>query len=473
MQSAIYLRQSKDVAGDELAVGRQLEQCERLCSARGYTVGEVITDNDVSATVGERPGYIRLLGLIEARQIEVVVIYRLDRLLRKLVELEDLIALVERTGVQVASVQGDIDLTTSSGRLVGRLLASVARAEVETKSERQKLANEQRARAGLPHSGHRPYGYQPGRMKLNEAEAAVIREMATRFMAGHSYNEIAWWANDSGHLTATGKMWVGISVRNLLINKRYVGLRDYNGTEYAGLWQPVFNRDTWQRLQLTIKLRADARQKPSIGRKYLLTGLVYCGRCGNRMSGQVRRDPGTTINRRTYSCCIRGEYRRIQGCGVRRNADALEHYVTEAFFDHADISHMVVHDEDDQALSYLLTDREAQAARLDALVDDYATGILSKKQFARAKATATAELARLDQELDRLNRERGHRSILKAGQSVREAWEASESQAWRRSLLPLFIKRITVMPGKTKPWYTLADGRRCKFDPRLIQIEWL
>ena len=94
--------------------------------------------------------------MLEQRQADGVVVLRIDRLFRLNDELETLIDLSERHGGRVVTVEGDIDLATPSGRLVARVLVSVARAEMETKSARHKLANRQRAEAGLPHSSKTP-----------------------------------------------------------------------------------------------------------------------------------------------------------------------------------------------------------------------------------------------------------------------------------------------------------------------------
>jgi DNA invertase Pin-like site-specific DNA recombinase len=159
VRAAIYTRPSLDRGGDEIAIERQLAECRRLCDKRGYTVSKIISDNNKSATTGDRPGFEELLRLIEHKAVDVVVVLRIDRLLRPLAELETFIELSECPGVPIATVDGDVDLGTPSGRLVGRLLASVARAEVEMKSERHKLANLQKARAGKPHGAVRPDGY--------------------------------------------------------------------------------------------------------------------------------------------------------------------------------------------------------------------------------------------------------------------------------------------------------------------------
>lgn len=471
-RAAIYRRQSLDRAGDELGIDRQLKECERVAEARGLDVVQVITDNDVSASKRGRQGYADLIRLMTSGSVDVVLILRVDRLLRLNDELEELIQLVERHPVKVVTVEGDIDLTTPQGRLIARILVSVARSEMETKSERHKLANSQKAAAGKPHGSRRPYGYQADLVTICEPEAAVLREMARRVILGHAYNEIAYWANENGHLTTQGKLWYPVTVRNLLLKKRYAGIRVHNGVEYPGIWQPVFEPEAWSRLQLSMKLRQAKGHGKPVARKYLLTGLLYCGVCGNALNGARKRDRDSAPARRGYFCRTVGDTQRERGCGgVRRNADALEDWITEAVFyrlDTPELGELLGDTDIDVAIKPLLDERAAQQQRVDALVDDYATGLLSRDQFTRAKAAAETELQRVEGQLEAANRELGRGVILGVGESVRQAWQSSESDEWRRTLLGLLIKAVRVNPGQRKPAY-----KQWKFDGSLIEIEWL
>ena len=138
MRAGIYLRQSRDRYGTGLAVGRQREDCLRLCSDRGWEPVQYV-DNDVSAYSGKRrPAYERMLADIEAGQLGAVVVWDLDRLHRRPVELEQFIHLADKHRLALATVSGDTDLATDSGRLFARVKGAVARSEGERKSTRQK-----------------------------------------------------------------------------------------------------------------------------------------------------------------------------------------------------------------------------------------------------------------------------------------------------------------------------------------------
>jgi DNA invertase Pin-like site-specific DNA recombinase len=148
MEAAVYLRQSVDRYGDELAISRQREDCLKLCDQRGWSPHEYV-DNDTSATKGRRHAYEKMLDDIRAGHIGAVVVWDLDRLHRRPMELEHFIDLADEKHVALASIGGDADLSTDNGRLFARIKGAVARAEIERKSARMKRAARQRAEAGI------------------------------------------------------------------------------------------------------------------------------------------------------------------------------------------------------------------------------------------------------------------------------------------------------------------------------------
>ena len=101
MRTCLYLRISTDKSGDGLGIERQREDCRKLAEQRGWTVVQEIVENNTSATIGPRPGFERLLQLMQGRQIDAVVVWHVDRLLRKMTDLERVIELVETSGVRL------------------------------------------------------------------------------------------------------------------------------------------------------------------------------------------------------------------------------------------------------------------------------------------------------------------------------------------------------------------------------------
>src|SRR5215210_7878504 len=201
VRAGVYARISSDREGDGLGVARQIEDCERLAERKGWRVVEQYVDDDVSAWSGRRrPRYLRSLDDLEAAAIDGLLVYDLDRLHRQPSELESFIELCSRLRLtNVASVSGDIDLTTPDGQFQARILGAVAKKESDDKSRRIRRKHEELAAQGkVSGGGSRPYGYEADKLTLRLAEAAVIKECARRLLAGEPVRSIAADLNARG-----------------------------------------------------------------------------------------------------------------------------------------------------------------------------------------------------------------------------------------------------------------------------------
>jgi hypothetical protein len=184
-----------------------------------------------------------------------------DRLTRSPRELEEVIDLHDQHGVLLATVTGEIDLLTPTGRMLARMLGAAARHEAEHKAERQRRAGLQKAKAGKVHrSGTRGYGYQPDGTTVVPAEAAIVREAATRALAGESVRSIAGDLNDRVVPTVTGKQWSAAVLRQILASGRVSGRREYHGeimTEQA--WAPIITPHESDQLRVLLAVRPGAQ----------------------------------------------------------------------------------------------------------------------------------------------------------------------------------------------------------------------
>lgn len=464
-RAIIYRRQSRDADNDELGIERQLKECKRVAKARDFNVIDVITDNSVSASKRGRPGYGRLTQLMATGAVDVVLILRIDRLLRLNDELEELIQLVEKNPVKVVTVEGDIDLSTPQGRLIARILVSVARSEMEVKSARHKLANKQRAEAGVAHGSRRTFGYEADNMTVREDEAAVLKFIAETFLNGWSYRRISEYLNEQGIKTTKGRDFFPITVRNMLVRKRYAGIREYEGVEYQGQWPAIFGEDMWARIQYKVRDRQRAAGNRPVARKYLLTGFLYCGKCDGQLNGATKRDyPGRPL-RRTYIC--------LNGGCVCRNAPALEHFLRELIvyrLGSPQMDRLINSARTRGSAAELLSKKEGIKARLDTLLDDYTDGTLTKTEYTRAKSRLTGQLADVDGSLVALYQQDTLDGLTGTTDSIRERWMV-EDDGWRRQVIETLIERVVVHVGKTKPYY-IADGVRYRFDPELVDVQW-
>jgi DNA invertase Pin-like site-specific DNA recombinase len=279
----------------------------------GWTVEIVRTDNDTSAYSQRkpRPQYLALLDDVQSGRINAIVAWAGDRLHRSPRELEDFIDLLEKYGVAVQTVQaGPIDLATPAGRLVARQLGAVARYESEHRSARIARKHQELAEAGKPNGGRRPYGYTKDH-KVEPAEAAILKECAQRLLAGESVRSVTRSLNDNEIPSASGGTWYTTTLRDMLVNPRAAGMRQYKGKIIGrGTWEPILDEDTWNALR-TLLLDPSRNKTTTTARKHLLTALARCGVCERSViSGGISGWGDERRRYATYRCITRTHFVR-------------------------------------------------------------------------------------------------------------------------------------------------------------------
>jgi DNA invertase Pin-like site-specific DNA recombinase len=434
--AAVYLRQSLDRDGTGLAIARQREACTKLCSDRGWEPVEYI-DNDVSASTGKaRPAYTRMLADIAAKKVGAVVVWDLDRLHRRPIELEHFMELADRCRLGLATVTGDVDLSTDNGRLFARIKGAVARAEVERKSARQKAANQQRASLGRPPAGGvRAVGYDATGMKLIEREAELIQQGYRELLAGASLRGTAARWNAEGFRTARGGQWRPDGVRYTLRNPRNAALAVYQGEEVGpGTWPPIVPEETF-RAAVAVLEDPTRRTTPTNARRYLLAGLARCT-CGAAvMTGRTQH------GQRTYRC---GQHRGH----LSVSAEARDEYVIERVMERLerpDAGDLLAADSSVDVAA-LREEATALRVRLTELADLFADGTITRAQLQRGTDRARRRLTVVEQELTGAGSVSAVGELLSA-EDVRAAWEGLDLDR-RRAVVDALMTVTLTSPGR-------------------------
>jgi DNA invertase Pin-like site-specific DNA recombinase len=320
--------------GDTTKTDDQERICRDLAGRLGWDVaadcGEngVYTDHSKSAWQRnrKRPGWDQMLADVKAGKVSGIVVYHGDRLVRRPEDLADLMRLAESKGVKLASPTGTRDLDTE--RLELWIRAAFAEEESQRTSERRKAQYERWRRDGKVRPGGRggrAYGFKSDGMTHVPAECEVIREMARRVLAGETVGSVARDVSARGHRTPAGNEFGHGTVKKMLMRPRYAGLMPDGESKAA--WEPVLDRQEWERVALVLEAKAGGFDYATNARRWLLSGIARCGReledgteCGTpmRLNPSKGKD-GRHVN--GYQCTRKG-------CSTYRSAELLDAYVT-------------------------------------------------------------------------------------------------------------------------------------------------
>ena len=278
----IYCRLSLAQMGDTTKVDDQERICRDLVTARGWQVGEVWKDNSRSAwqRTRRRPGWEAMLERVDQGAIDAIVVYHGDRLIRQPYDLEKLLNLAASRGVRLAAPGGTRDLSNPDDQFVLRIEAAMACRESDNISRRTKAGHERRRRRGIVRAGGRggrAFGFATDGVTHMPAEAAIVRDIAGRILAGQGAGQICHDLNDRDLPTVTGGRWQHGTIRKMMARPRYAGLLP-DGRPAA--WEPILDRETWEQVCGILAARAKGFLYVTNERRYLLSGIATCGTCG-------------------------------------------------------------------------------------------------------------------------------------------------------------------------------------------------
>jgi len=388
-----------------------------------------------------------MLADLTAGQRDAVIVYNLDRLHRRPVELEEFVALCERAGVHhVATVTADIDLGNDDGLFMARIFAAFAAKESGRKSARVRRKLLQNAERGLPHGSVRPFGYGDDKITLRPDEAAVVREMVDRYLAGESLRALTIWLNDTEVAPAIATSWQTSAVRQIISSGRIAGLREHRG-EVIGpaVWPAIITQA--QRDIVLARMAARTVAKTRAARTYLLSGMLRCGRCGNRLFSQARHvNPDNRVRRYV---CLKGPDHG--GCGrLTVVAHPVEQLLTDAVLTRLDSPQLADalagKNSPDRNVADLASRVDADQARLDELAGLYADGAVSAREWITARDPISARIQQTRQRIAHVTDTAALHDLAGTGHALRQQWDTLSLDR-RQAIIKSILDHAIITPG--------------------------
>jgi site-specific DNA recombinase len=315
LRCAIYTRKSTeeglDMEFNSLDAQREASSAYIASQrAEGWLeLADQYDDGGFSGGTLERPALKRLLADIEAGRVDVVVVYKIDRLSRSLMDFARLVEVFDRTGVTFVSVTQSFNTTTSMGRLTLNVLLSFAQFEREVIGERIRDKVAASRRRGMWMGGFVPMGYrvQDRKLVIHEPEAAVIRRIFERFLKVGSATLLARQLRAEDVRSHRGRVVDKGALYRILRNRVYVGLAVHKGVAYPGEHAAIISQALWDKVQSILQESPRVRGcRARAATPALLKGLLF-GPTGRAMSPTHTRKHGKLYRYYVCQAALKGE----------------------------------------------------------------------------------------------------------------------------------------------------------------------
>jgi site-specific DNA recombinase len=309
MRAIDYERVSTDEQAKEgYSIGSQKDYNLKFIQSQNWDLAESYVDDGYSAKDLKRPAMQQLIKDANDHKFDVVVFYKLDRLVRSVSDLDKLLKIFDANNIGIRSVTEPFDTTTAMGRFLITLVAAIAQWERETISERVVVNMQKKATLGERNGGKAPFGYYlvNGKLEINDKEANLVKEMFRMYINGHGIRSVTLYLNQFG--VDKGIRTIG----RMLENPVYCGkIRWANNSKMESIItdtkdiSPIIDEETFKKAQSLRQQRTKEGKKATS--PFHFSGVLKCARCGGPLSGYFKKERGSKhyvcINKKNKGTC--------------------------------------------------------------------------------------------------------------------------------------------------------------------------
>lgn len=339
-----YIRYSDHKQDDGFSVEYQMSEIEDFLYRNGLELHKHHIDQATTATkVAGREAFFDLVNDVKDGLVDIIVVYKLNRIFRNAYESQKYRKLFQKHGVKLMSVTQQIDEDTSAGRLMTNVLSDIDQYQSETISDHVKSSMREMARQGYFTGGTVPFGYtlevqangKKTRKKYipDEIESAVVKKIFELYADNYSLRYLQQYLTENGYYTRQGKQFGLTTIARMLGNDFYIGTLRYSTQGYDDIVvenavTPIIDEYLWRRVQ--DRKNANKQIAPRKRKRlYALTGKIFCGICGAHFFGMQSgsKQNGVYYAYQYYVCANRKNY---QSCNCDRiRKDYIENVVLQ------------------------------------------------------------------------------------------------------------------------------------------------
>ncbi len=481
MNAGLYVRVSTEKQALEgYSVPAQKANLSKFTKSQGWHIFDVYADEGISGkNIENRPEVKRLINDIKNKKIDVVVLYKFDRLTRDSRDTEDIIELIQQFDIQVFTLSGGVvDVSSATGRFTVRINGAVAQLEREQTIERVKVAFEEKVKEGYTLASRTTcYGYDRKKhekeMTINEDEAHIVKRIYKMYVEGHSFTEIANLLNTEKVPTklsgrevkkrgteekyVVNSIWMPKTIRLILSNPVYIGKVRYHigrkdGFIADGKHQPIVTTKLWDDAQAKLtKIKHVSRTNLPKDDVYYC-GTLVCGICGQKLTtnrtNRIKKD-GTKVVFNGYRCVNR-EKKQCTCLGVSHRK------VEEAFLEYmdnieelSDIEKVeITPDEDNiEELETLKKSLQQTLAKKKQIMDLFMINEISHDQLKYMTSELDKKSELIKGEIEKLERIITPKETIdrsKIASTIKEHWKYLSNKE-RLEFLTNFVEKIVIV----------------------------
>ena len=330
---AIYCRVSTiEQAEEGYSIDEQNIKIREYCEREGHEIYNLYEDRGISGkNITNRPGIKQLLDDATKDKFDLVIVWKLNRISRKLLDILNIVELLNKHNIAFRSLTESFETETPSGKLQLNIMGAIGEFERETIAENVKLGLTARARDGrwcggivlgydlveIPNEGKKRRNTI---LKINEAEANTVRRIFDLYSQGYGYKAVVNRVNNEGHKSKKNRAFAVSTIKEILQNPVYIGKIRYNVRQdwskkrrnninanpilSDGIHEPIIDMETWNKVQVILKERSKKHNK-IYDSEFPLTGILRCPVCGAGMTinrSTSKRKDGTRRINEYYSC---------------------------------------------------------------------------------------------------------------------------------------------------------------------------
>lgn len=453
MRCAIYRRVSTEIQKEEgFSLEAQKMRLEAFAESQGWTIVDDYSDEGYSAKNMDRPQLQRLITNIKKKKFDVVLVYRLDRFVRSVTDLHELLKLMDEYDVKFKSSTEVFDTTSATGRMFITIIATLAQWERETIAERVYEAMAKRSEKGLRNGGKAPYGYDSidGNLIKNNEEAQWVKFIFDEYRT-HGSRNIAKKMNARGLRTRSGDAWSDQAIRYILRNPIYSGYyrwgyetftngkRKKTGEEIISPidqegFEPIITKKEWDDTQKNLESRYTSAAFRSENH-YPFSGVGRCAKCGKFFTGSKRgRKSGGEY--RFYKCQGRFNY------GICDVQTISEESMEKTFIEALELAEVTpeIEIEKKPKLAYdeLMKKMEKVKTKKERLRELYIDGDITKDMYNKRLKKIMEEEKELAILLEEENEEISEQEIREVLKQIKNEWHNLSNESKKEAIHSMF-----------------------------------